>query len=72
MTSGADTVAMLRAILAGDEFPPPGVPDTPENRQAWAGIAQSVEDLPPGVIPEIPTDWTDWADDGEAGEPPKA
>jgi hypothetical protein len=72
MTSGADTTAMLKAILAGDDFPPEGVPDTPATRQAWADIAQSVEDLPAGVIPEIPPDWADWADDGSGEPPPKA
>jgi hypothetical protein len=64
VTGAADTVAMLKAILAGEDFPPDGVADTPANRAEWAAIAQGIEDLPPGVLPEIPTDWTDWAADG--------
>jgi hypothetical protein len=55
--SGADAVAILKALLAGEDYPPAGVADTPASRKLWADIAQSVDDLPAGVIPDIHTDW---------------
>ncbi len=55
--AGDTAIAILRALLAGDSYPPPGVTDTPANRALWAETAQAIEDLPGGVIPDIPADW---------------
>lgn len=52
-------VTMLQAILAGARYPPPGIADTAEHRALWDRIAASVEDMPPGVMPDIPADWAD-------------
>jgi hypothetical protein len=57
---------MLRAIMAGEPYPPPGVTDTPENRALWASIAADIENLPGGVLPDIPADWTEMPDAGSA------
>lgn len=57
MSSGGDAVMMERAILAGQPYPPPGVPDTPANRETWARIAADIDALPGGVLPDLPADW---------------
>lgn len=54
---GGVAVIILQAIMAGQEYPPEGVPDTPANRALWAETARAVDELPPGVTPEIPPDW---------------
>jgi len=56
--------ALYRAILAGEPYPPPGVEDTEENRQAYDEIVAWLEQLPPGRFPEIPWDYTEMPDDG--------
>lgn len=61
---GATAVAILRALLAGDGYPPEGVPDTPANAALWAEYAQALEDLPGGVTADIPADWATLPDDG--------
>ena len=67
--SGADAMAMLKALLRGDEYPPPSVEDTPRNRELWDAIAADIEAMPPGVMPDVPGDWAEMPDDGG---PPKA
>jgi hypothetical protein len=56
---GAPSVVMLRALLAGVPYPPPGVADTAENKTLWAGIAADIDAMPGGVLPDVPNDWTE-------------
>lgn len=65
---GETAVVMLQALLAGQDYPPPGVTDTPANRDLWDRIAADVEAMPGGVIPEIPADWSLWPDDNGTGD----
>lgn len=65
--SGHDAVEMLKAHLAGGTYPPPGVPDTPRNRALWDQIGRDIANMPPGVIPDIPSDWTELPDDEGPG-----
>jgi hypothetical protein len=62
--SGDTSVAMLRAYLAGDSFPPDGVEGTPENRQRWDDIARACDEMPKGVSPDVPFDWSGMTGDG--------
>lgn len=55
-------MAMQRAIMAGQEFPPAGVAGTPENRAIWDKIAGDMENMPPGTVPEIPGEWVEMPD----------
>lgn len=66
MTGGGDAVLMLRAVLAGQPYPPLGVVDTPANQRLWASVVTDVEAMPAGVLPDIPGDWAEMPDD----EPP--
>ncbi len=53
----ADAIAMLRALLAGARYPPPGVEDTPENRATWDALVADLDAMAArGVIPDIPAD----------------
>jgi len=61
-TGGGTAVVMLRALLAGVPYPPAGVPDTPDNKTLWAGIAADIDAMPGGVLPDIPADWTEMPD----------
>ena len=54
---------MYRAILAGEDYPPAGVADTPENRATWDRIVAELEAMPAGVIPQVPWDWSDMPDE---------
>jgi hypothetical protein len=54
---GEAAVLMLRAVLAGDTYPPAGVKDTPGNKTAWEAIIADIAALPGGVLPDIPSDW---------------
>jgi hypothetical protein len=56
---GATATAILRAVMAGGEYPPAGVDDTPHNKQVWDSVKQEVDALPPGETIDIPTDWAD-------------
>jgi hypothetical protein len=58
-----DITVMYRALLAGVPYPPPGVPDTPENRAEWERMAAWLDSLEPGAIADIPFDWADMPDD---------
>ena len=53
---------MLKAILAGKDYPPEGVPDTAHNQEMWEQIKREIEDLPPGTVVDIPSDWAEWPD----------
>lgn len=59
MSRGENATAMLKAILAGKDYPPDGVPDTPHNRQVWERMKHEIENLPPGTIVDIPFDWAE-------------
>jgi len=58
-----DATVMYRALLAGDPYPPAGVPDTEENRAAWDRMAAWLDQQDPGTIAEIPSDWTAMPED---------
>jgi hypothetical protein len=62
MSGGGDAIGMLRAILAGQPYPPEGVADTPANKDLWAAICADIENMPGGVLPDIPADWTTMPD----------
>jgi hypothetical protein len=59
MTRGAVATAILKAIMAGEQFEEAGVPDTPHNRQVWESMKRDVENVPAGETVDIPTDWSD-------------
>ena len=40
---------MLKAAIAGKSFEDAGVPDTPDNRRVFAGIAAEIAQAPPGT-----------------------
>ena len=67
MVSGEDAGIMTRALIMGREFPPPGIDDSAENRQFWDDTAMAIENLPPGVSPDMPVDWTTTPDPEPAG-----
>jgi hypothetical protein len=54
--SGEAAILLLKARINGDSFPPPGVEDTLRNRALRDEIGQDLDNLPPGVTPEIPFD----------------
>lgn len=56
---GGVATAILRAIMAGKGFEDAGVPDTPHNRQVWDSMKRDVENVPPGDVVDIPSDWAD-------------
>jgi GNAT superfamily N-acetyltransferase len=58
---------LLRAAIAGGPYPPPGVEDTPANRELWGEIGADLAALPAGVIPDVPFDWTEMPDVGGPG-----
>lgn len=60
---GAVATAILRAILAGQEFADAGVPDTPHNRQVWGSMKRDVAEVPAGDTVDVPPDWSDMPDD---------
>lgn len=48
---------MMRAILAGARYPPPGIEDTPANRALWAELAADMDRMEAlGIVPDIPAD----------------
>ncbi len=57
--SGDTAVAMMRAILLGQAWPPEGIEDTAVNRALWDEITADIRALPSNVIPEIPFEWPD-------------
>lgn len=56
---GGAAVAMLRAHLAGQDYPPEGIPDTEHNRQVWNSIGEDLANMPEGVLPDVPSDYTE-------------
>lgn len=56
-------VELLKARIAGKGYPVAGVPDTPRNRDLWEEIGRDIENLPPGVTPDIPGEWSEMPDD---------
>lgn len=48
VSTGETATAMLKAILAGKDYPPEGVPDTAHNQEMWERIKREIEDLSPG------------------------
>lgn len=63
MNRGEVATAILKAIMAGGEYPPDGVPDTPHNRQVWDQMKREVGEVPAGDVVDIPSDWTQAPDD---------
>lgn len=63
MSRGDNATAMLKAILAGEDYPPEGIPDTPHNQEVWERMKREIENLPPGTIVDIPADWAQMPDD---------
>jgi hypothetical protein len=59
VSRGAVATAILKAIMAGGDYPPEGVPDTPHNRGVWDRMKRDVENVPPGEVVDIPSDWAD-------------
>jgi len=53
MTSAEAARLLLRARIAGRDYPPE-VPDTPRYRQLWDEIGADLDTMPPGVVPMIP------------------
>jgi hypothetical protein len=39
------------------------VPDTPHNRGVWERMKRDIENMLPGAIIDIPSDWADVPDD---------
>ena len=58
MSRGEVATAILKAIMAGDDYPPGGVPDTPHNKQVWERMKREVGQVPAGDVVDIPSDWT--------------
>lgn len=62
------SVTMLTAQLTGVPYPPPGVPDTAENKRLWEAIAADVAEMSVrGVVPEVPYEYADDEDGREPG-----
>jgi hypothetical protein len=57
--SDDDVTAIYRGLLAGLDWPYPGVGDTGENRATRDRLATWLDELPPGVLPDIPSDYTE-------------
>ena len=58
MSRGEVATAILKAIMAGGDYPPAGVPDTPHSRQVWDDMKREVGEVPAGDTVDIPSDWT--------------
>ena len=58
MSRGEVATAILKAIMAGEDYPPAGVPDTPRSRQVWDAMKREVGQVPAGDTVDIPSDWT--------------
>jgi hypothetical protein len=56
MAGHSDAVEILLAILNGEDYPPPGVPDTPGNRALWDATVADIAAMPPGMIVDVPFD----------------
>jgi hypothetical protein len=50
-------IAIETAVILGQPWPPPGVPDTADTRRARDQIAASIAALPDGVTPDVPSEW---------------
>lgn len=61
LEQGEAAVLLLKAVVRESGYPD-SVPDVPEFRELFAELEQSVADLPPGVVPEIPWDYNDAPD----------
>lgn len=46
------------AAAMGADFPP-GVPDTPANRELFAQIAAEIAEMPEGTVVDLPWDYAD-------------
>ena len=46
MSRGEVAAAILKAIALGEDYPPEGVEDTPENRQTWEQTKRDIEKMP--------------------------
>ena len=57
--STGDAAAILKVIMRGDDYPPEGVADTPDNRRIWDEAKREIENVPPGSVVDIPFDWAD-------------
>lgn len=58
MSRGEVAALILKAIMRGDDYPPPGAADTPENRRTWETARRQVEEIAAaGGIVDIPSDW---------------
>lgn len=62
--TGDDATAILQAVLMGRTFADSGVPNTADARKLWADMERAVEDMPDGMIPDIPAEWPDVAEPG--------
>lgn len=58
---GAVAITLLQAAVLETGFPA-NVPDTPANQALFADIQDSIEAMPPGVVPDIPWDYSAGAD----------
>lgn len=57
MNRGDVAITILKAIMLGDDYPPEGVEDTPENRRTWETTKRQVEEIvAAGGIVDIPSD----------------
>jgi len=55
---------MLLAILEGENYPPPDVPNTAANKKLWDDLKANVDRAhAQGYTVEIPFDWADMPDD---------
>lgn len=54
---GDVVTAIQTALVLGKPWPPPGVPDTPANRAVRDEITAAIAAMPPGVTPDVPSDW---------------
>ena len=56
MAGHSDAVEILLAILRGEDYPPPGVDDTPRNRALRDDLVRELADWPPGIVIDVPAD----------------
>lgn len=54
-----DSVIMLKALLAGESYPPDGITPSPEAKAQWDQIASELASMPAGVVPDIPWDYNE-------------
>lgn len=55
--AASDAIEILKAIMRGDNYPPKGVKDTPENREIWETTKRQAEEIAAaGGIVDIPSD----------------